>query len=102
MPRATEVVGAAWVMAVAFAPSAGVLIVARALMGVGGATLMPSTLSLIRSMFTDPAERTRAIGIWTASLSGGIALGPMVGGLLLEVFWRSEERRVGEQYRDGG
>ena len=80
------VFGAASVLA-AFAPSAGVLIVARALMGVGGATLMPSTLSLIRSMFTDPAERTRAIGIWTASLSGGIALGPMVGGLLLEVFW---------------
>ncbi|GAA4430608.1 hypothetical protein GCM10023169_34190 [Georgenia halophila] len=70
-----------------FAPSPEVLIAARALMGTGGATLMPSTLSLIRNMFTDPAERTRAIGVWTASLSGGIALGPIVGGLLLEAFW---------------
>ncbi|MGO1808897.1 MFS transporter [Brevibacterium aurantiacum] len=71
----------------AFAPTPEVLIAARALMGIGGATLMPSTLSLIRNMFTDPAERTRAIGIWTASLSGGIALGPIIGGLLLEAFW---------------
>lgn len=71
----------------AFAPTPEVLIAARALMGVGGATLMPSTLSLIRNMFTEPAERTKAIGIWTASLSGGIALGPIAGGLLLEVFW---------------
>lgn len=71
----------------AFSPTPEVLIVARALMGVGGATLMPSTLSLIRNMFTDRAERTKAIGIWTASLSAGIALGPIVGGLLLEVFW---------------
>ncbi|WP_460495607.1 MFS transporter [Glycomyces tarimensis] len=71
----------------AFAPNPEMLIVARALMGVGGATLMPSTLSLIRNMFIDPGERTRAIGIWTASLSAGIALGPIVGGLLLETFW---------------
>ncbi|WP_092106502.1 MFS transporter [Brevibacterium sandarakinum] len=78
--------GAASTLA-AFAPAPTVLIAARALMGIGGATLMPSTLSLIRNMFTDPAERTRAIGIWTASLSGGIALGPIIGGLLLESFW---------------
>jgi len=78
--------GAASVLA-AFAPTPEVLIAGRALMGVGGATLMPSTLSLIRNMFTDPAERIRAIGIWTASLSGGIALGPIIGGLLLEFFW---------------
>lgn len=78
--------GAASTLA-AFAPSPEVLIAARALMGIGGATLMPSTLSLIRNIFTDPAERTRAIGIWTASLSGGIALGPIIGGLLLEAFW---------------
>lgn len=78
--------GAASALA-AFAPTPDVLIAARALMGIGGATLMPSTLSLIRNMFTDPAERTKAIGIWTASLSGGIALGPIVGGLLLDVFW---------------
>ena len=71
----------------AFSPTPEVLIAARALMGVGGATLMPSTLSLIRNMFTDPTERTKAIGIWTASLSAGIALGPIVGGLLLEAFW---------------
>lgn len=71
----------------AFSPTPGILIAARALMGIGGATLMPSTLSLIRNMFTDAAERTRAIGIWTASLSAGIALGPIVGGLLLEAFW---------------
>lgn len=78
--------GAASALA-AFAPNPEVLITARALMGVGGATLMPSTLSLLRHLFTNPAERTRAIGIWTASLSGGIALGPMVAGLLLERFW---------------
>ncbi|SDT05844.1 MFS transporter, DHA2 family, multidrug resistance protein [Brevibacterium sandarakinum] len=78
--------GAASTLA-AFAPTPQVLIAARALMGFGGATLMPSTLSLIRNMFTDPAERTRAIGIWTASLSGGIALGPIIGGALLEAFW---------------
>ena len=71
----------------AFSPTPEILILARSLMGVGGATLMPSTLSLIRNMFDDPVERTKAIGIWTASLSGGIALGPIVGGMLLEVFW---------------
>ncbi|SDS03713.1 MFS transporter, DHA2 family, multidrug resistance protein [Brevibacterium sandarakinum] len=80
------VFGAASTLA-AFAPGPEILIAARALMGIGGATLMPSTLSLIRNMFTDPAERTRAIGIWTASLSGGIALGPIIGGALLEAFW---------------
>ncbi|OLT49274.1 MFS transporter [Saccharomonospora sp. CUA-673] len=82
----SAVFGAASVLA-AFATTPEVLIVARALMGVGGATLMPSTLSLIRSLFPDPAERSRAIGIWTASLSGGIAFGPVAGGLLLEVMW---------------
>ncbi|MGO1397889.1 MAG: MFS transporter [Brevibacterium yomogidense] len=78
--------GAASALA-AFAPTPEALIAARALMGIGGATLMPSTLSLIRGMFSDAAERTRAIGVWTASLSGGIALGPIIGGLLLDSFW---------------
>jgi len=80
------VFGAASLVA-ALAPTPEVLIAGRALMGIGGATLMPSTLSLIRNMFDNPAERTRAIGIWTAGLAGGVALGPIVGGLLLEVFW---------------
>jgi MFS transporter, DHA2 family, multidrug resistance protein len=62
------------------------LIGARALMGVGGATLMPSTLSLIRSLFSDPRQRTAAIAIWTGGFSAGIALGPLLGGWLLEQF----------------
>lgn len=66
------------------------LILSRALMGVGGATLMPSTLALIRDVFTDPDERTRAVGLWTAGFAGGAALGPIVGGGLLEFFdWGS-------------
>ena len=63
------------------------LIAMRALLGIAGATLAPSTLSLIRNMFHDPAQRTVAIGIWVASYSVGAAIGPMVGGLLLEYFW---------------
>ncbi|MEO9329603.1 MFS transporter [Gordonia aurantiaca] len=71
----------------AFAPTAGVLIAARALMGIGGATLMPSSLSLIANMFSDPRERGRAIGVWTAAFAGGSAIGPVVGGVLLHHFW---------------
>lgn len=71
----------------AFAPSAEILIAARLLLGIAGATIMPSTLSLIRNIFTDPVERTRAIAIWSASAAAGIALGPLVGGVLLEHFW---------------
>lgn len=71
----------------AFAPSAGVLIAARALMGVGGATLMPSSLSLIANMFPNPRDRGRAIGVWTAAFAGGSAIGPVVGGVLLHHFW---------------
>ena len=63
------------------------LIVARGLMGVGGATLAPSTLALIRNMFHDDTERTTAIGVWTAGFAGGSVLGPIIGGLLLESFW---------------
>ncbi|MFI7449126.1 MFS transporter [Nonomuraea sp. NPDC049714] len=71
----------------AFAPSAEVLIAARALLGVAGATLMPSTLSLIRNMFHDPAQRTTAISVWMVGFTGGMVIGPLVGGLLLEHFW---------------
>ena len=78
--------GTASIMA-AFAPSAGALIAARALLGVGGATIMPSTLSLIRNIFPDARHRTTAIAIWSAGSSGGTALGPLVGGVLLERFW---------------
>src|SRR3712207_5885983 len=74
----------------AFSTSAAMLIAARALLGVAGATLAPSTLSLIRNMFLDPRQRTAAIGVWISSYSVGGALGPLLGGLLLE-FFRSEE-----------
>lgn len=63
------------------------LIATRALLGIAGATLAPSTLSLIRNMFLDPQERTAAIGIWATSFSVGAALGPLLGGFLLESFW---------------
>src|SRR5690606_15638574 len=71
----------------AFAPTAKALIAARALLGLAGATLAPSTLSLIRSMFLDEHERLRAIGIWVASFSAGGAIGPVVGGVMLQFFW---------------
>jgi DHA2 family multidrug resistance protein-like MFS transporter len=71
----------------AFSTSAEMLIVARALLGLAGATLAPSTLSLIRNMFHDPRQRTVAIGVWITSYSAGGALGPLVGGALLEFFW---------------
>lgn len=71
----------------AFAPSAGVLIAARALMGIGGATLLPSSLALISSLFPDARERAAAIGVWTAFFAGGSAVGPILGGLLLHHFW---------------
>ncbi|WP_378733901.1 MFS transporter [Nocardia brasiliensis] len=74
----------------AFAPTTAVLIAARAAMGIGGATLMPSTLALIRNIFEDGEERTKAIGIWTAAFVGGGALGPVLGGVLLDFFsWGS-------------
>ena len=78
--------GVASVLA-AFAPSAGLLILARAVLGLAGATLAPSTLSLIRTMFQDDRQRTFAIGVWIASFSAGAAIGPVVGGVLLEHFW---------------
>ncbi|MFJ1755086.1 MFS transporter [Kitasatospora sp. NPDC088134] len=78
--------GAASLLA-AYAPGPGWLILARALLGVAGATIMPSTLSLIRTLFPDTRERATAIGIWGAGAAAGAALGPLVGGVLLEHFW---------------
>ncbi|MFO7496336.1 MAG: MFS transporter, partial [Desulfobacterales bacterium] len=71
----------------AFSPTADLLIAARALLGVAGATLMPSTMSLIRNMFLDSRQRTAAIGIWVSGFSVGSAIGPLVGGILLENYW---------------
>ncbi|MYW65092.1 MFS transporter [Streptomyces sp. SID8379] len=71
----------------AYASSPELMILARALLGVAGATLMPSTLALIRNIFHDPRERSLAVGIWGAMASAGAAVGPVVGGFLLEHFW---------------
>ena len=70
----------------AFSTSAEMLIVSRALLGLFGATLMPSTLSLIRNIFVNDKDRRVAIATWAAMFSGGAALGPIVGGILLEHF----------------
>ncbi len=78
--------GVASVLA-AFSRTAEMLIATRALLGITAATLAPSTLSLIRNMFLDSQERTFAIGIWGMSFSIGGAIGPLIGGLLLEHFW---------------
>jgi DHA2 family multidrug resistance protein-like MFS transporter len=71
----------------AYAQSAEQLIAARALLGVAGATVYPTTLSIIRNVFTDPKERTTAIAIWSGLISGGLALGPIVAGPMLTHFW---------------
>lgn len=68
------------------APSAQVLIAARAVLAVGAAAMMPATLSIIRQTFDDPDQRSLAIGVWAAVASGGAALGPVLGGILLEHF----------------
>lgn len=78
--------GAASVVA-AYATSPETLIAARTLLGLAGATLMPSTLSLISNMFRDAQQRALAIGVWATMFSAGIALGPVAGGALLEHFW---------------
>ncbi|EPG66020.1 MFS transporter [Leptospira wolffii] len=78
--------GVASVLA-AFSNTSEMLIATRALLGITAATLAPSTLSLIRNMFLDDQERTMAIGIWGTSFSFGGAIGPLVGGVLLEHFW---------------
>ncbi|MGW5194116.1 MFS transporter [Kribbella sp. NPDC004138] len=74
-------------VAAAYAQNPEQLIAARALLGIGGATLMPSTLALIRNMFHDPKQRSKAIAFWSAVMMGGITLGPVLGGFLLEHFW---------------
>ena len=73
--------------AAAYSVSAGMLIGARAVLGLAGATLMPSTLSLISNMFQDGKQRTLAIAVWSTSLPLGGALGPLIGGAMLQVFW---------------
>jgi len=77
-------VGSAWA---AFSGSVGTLIAARAGMGIGGALMMPSTLSIVTGMFRDDSERQRAIALWAGTGAAGGALGPIVGGLLLSRFW---------------
>ncbi|MBC7790027.1 MAG: MFS transporter [Anaerolineae bacterium] len=73
--------------AAAFSTSAEMLIATRAMLGVAGATLMPSTLALIRNMFHDPRQRTVAIALWFNAFMVGGALGPLLGGVMLEYFW---------------
>jgi EmrB/QacA subfamily drug resistance transporter len=76
--------GSAWA---AFSGSVGVLIAARAGMGIGGALLIPSSLSIISDMYRDPRERQRAISLWAGTTGFAVALGPITGGLLLAHFW---------------
>src|SRR6202050_3805968 len=82
--RAVFAGGSAWA---AFSGGVGTLIAARASMGIGGALMIPSTLSIISNMFRDPAERQHAIGRWGATSGIGVALGPIIGGFLLARFW---------------
>jgi DHA2 family multidrug resistance protein-like MFS transporter len=71
----------------AFAPTASLLIAARALLGIAGATMLPAALGLLRALFRDPAQRAIAIGIWISGFSVGSGIGPLIGGMLLEYFW---------------
>lgn len=80
------VFGAASLLA-AFSPDPATLIAARVVLALGAAMMLPATLSLVRQIFEDPAERALAIGVWASAASGGAAFGPVVGGALLERFW---------------
>ncbi|WP_312108884.1 MFS transporter [Brevibacillus reuszeri] len=74
----------------AYAQTSQTLILARGILGIAGSTLMPSTLALIRTMFQDPVQRTKAMSIWSAVMAGGVTIGPIIGGLLLDSFsWGS-------------
>src|SRR5207245_3608733 len=74
-------------LAGSFASTSGQLIAARVVMGIGAAAIFPATLSLIANVFTDRAERAKAIGLWGATTGAGVATGPIVGGWLLGRFW---------------
>ncbi|MEC4017235.1 MFS transporter [Streptomyces sp. H27-D2] len=74
-------------VAAAYATSAEMLIAARVLLGIGGATLMPSTMGLVRNLFHDAKQRSSAIGIWSGAMAGGIALGSVMSGVMLNHFW---------------
>ncbi|MEU8227726.1 MFS transporter [Kribbella sp. NPDC048915] len=73
--------------AAAFAPTPELLIAARAMMGVAGATLLPSALAVLSELFADPKRRAQAIGIFAAAFAAGFAIGPIIGGVLLGRFW---------------
>lgn len=74
-------------VAAAYAPDPALLIAGRAGLGVGAALMMPATLAIIRTTFTVPRERSFALGLWAGCASGGMALGPLIAGVLLEHFW---------------
>lgn len=90
-PRRLLLIGAACFSATsllaAFSGSASQLIAARGILGLAGATLMPSTLSMLRSLFPDERQRGRAIGAWTGVMTAGVGLGPVLSGVLLQHFW---------------
>jgi len=90
-PRRLLLIGAAAFSATsllaAYAGSPGQLIAARAVLGVAGATLMPSTLSMLRTLFPDERDRARAVAAWTGVMTTGVGLGPVVSGVLLQHFW---------------
>ncbi|MCQ8189462.1 MFS transporter [Streptomyces rugosispiralis] len=74
-------------VAAAYAQSAEMLIAARAVLGIGGATLMPSTMALVRNLFLDEKQRAKAIAIWSSAMAGGVALGSVLSGVMIEHFW---------------